>query len=188
MDIKDGSIIVSRTVKHNGNLRTLDQALQQLAYEIAQESEPVQETGLSDQLPEPVEESVSSNWGWQILAVGLVAGAAFQAKAEVTKYNDLVSENEDLKVDYAAAGSATERTTIDETYKENQDKMSTCQQNMLMYDGITALAVIWETYLLFISDASPLYTSIDSNPFIPIYAVKYSDKHRVSSLNWQWKF
>ena len=103
MDIADGSILASKTVEHNGSLRTLKDALQTLAVEITgdpskiemvEETKPIMAVEPKEEVqivepikpateePIPVEENVpgqsieeDSGWPWWYWAIGIGAVA-----------------------------------------------------------------------------------------------------------------
>jgi hypothetical protein len=180
MDIKDGSIIATKTIKHSGNIRTLDEAFKKLAYEIVYYK--------GEEVPVKIKPEASSNWGWQVFAISLALGSAYQSSAEASDYNDLAKENESIREQYLAASTGSLKDKLISKYKANQEEMDKSEQNILIYDAVTALAVVWEIYLLWPSDESDSYSIDSSNSWIPRYSLKTNQEKITSSLVWEIKF
>ncbi len=73
MDIKDSSILVSKTVEHNGSLKTLKGALKKLARDLSGQPPSIEITReQSSDMPFPVEKiKEDSGWPWWYWAVGV---------------------------------------------------------------------------------------------------------------------
>lgn len=80
IDIKDGSLLVSKTVEHSGSLRTLKDALQELAEEISGKVATVSIPESDQQFPEEEIEK-DDGWPWWVWATGvaLLLGVAAAA-------------------------------------------------------------------------------------------------------------
>ena len=141
MDIEDGAIISSRSVEHKGDLETLNQSLRRLAFQLAGKKDP----GVVQ-----VAEKESSNLIWHITAISIAVVSTWQAMDEAGKYNELAEANTLLAQDATDVFSADYINLKDE-YTANQEQMEQHESNIQMFNALTALALIWEGYLIFFS-------------------------------------
>jgi len=188
IDIKDGSILFSQSNKHNGDLNTLDQALSQLARQIAGTDGKAQKRVAKASYIEPKERS-SSNLIWHITAISLATVAAVVSRSEATAFNDLADKNTAFEQQYKSA-SSTEQTTIKSSVSSNESEMDTHEQNIQIFDAITIFAVIWEGYLLLGSDDSaPAPENVAKEPsHSPQLSFYTSSNLQYSSLNLTWRW
>ncbi len=141
IDIKDGSILITETVEHNGSLGTLKDSLTFLARKL---------TGDEDELITREEEVVSesSNLVWHITALTLAIGSAAASISSASSYNELAQKNTDLEQEYASTYSSVEIQRIQTEYDENKLQMEAAKTSVSTFDALTALALLWETYLI----------------------------------------
>lgn len=161
MDIKDGSILTTKSIKHQGDVISLDSAMEKLAIELTED-----ETGLEvmqreevkreaevkeEKIPEATyQKESSSNYIWHVTAITLALLSTSQSMNAATEYNDLSSRNAAIKKAYPTA-TPTEKNTLATEYADNQEKMTASKKSVQLYDGLTALFVVWEAYLIWSS-------------------------------------
>lgn len=206
MDIKDGSILVTTTVKHKGVIVDLDRSMRDLAdkltvdiagvapaspvirepVEIA-EAPPVEPEEEIQPVKPKIEEESSSNMIWQITAVSLALVSASQSLNAATEYNNLADENSSIKEEYETANSA-EREELNSEFEDNQEKMTACKQNVQLYDGLTAVFVLWEGYLLWswFSDSEEL--TMNEERIKPSIDVTYANNKPEPRLSIKYSF
>jgi len=141
LDIKDGAILITRTVKHHGDFSGLDQSLEKLARALTQTESKLKTVKSQD--------ANSPTWVWHLSASSLALVGALQAKQTTTKHNELAASNLDLKTQYSHAASQEELTNLQTRYQTNQTSMKQLKTQLSAYNGILALGVLWESYLIF---------------------------------------
>ena len=181
IDIKDSTVLVAKTMEHSGKVAELKPAMESLAYQLSGKTE------LSE-----VQVEESSDLIWHIAAVALTLGAVLQAQSETASYNNLADENTQLQSQFESAISQAELATYRSQFEANQETMKQHEQNITLFNGLAALAIAWESYLLFFSSDSEDETTSESseNAWIPKVFVAPADHQSSStatlSLTWNW--
>lgn len=156
MSIQTGAILTTKTVRHNQGLASLDQSLEELAYQLTGAQRP-QRQASGQAAPAPVvarKPDEGASWLWHAVATGGALGAASLSTTSADQYNTLAGEQEDLRAQYAAATSASEKESLQQKYDANAADMSTLKQQVQTYDALTAVFALWEGYLLFFAGGS----------------------------------
>jgi hypothetical protein len=105
------------------------------------------------------QQGLFSTYKWDMAAGSVFLVSVWFALDEAKKYNALVSQNDDIKSDYATA-TTSEKTQLNIDYEVNQEKMAQHKTTMERYNVISYAAVLWECYLLY----SRLFTETSGDP------------------------
>jgi hypothetical protein len=180
IDIKDGSILISKVVEYDGDISTLRAAIEDIAFNL---------TGNTGRLTAYEEDS---NMIWHITGLTLLAGSLWKSADEASRYNQLADDNSALEKQYQEEIVLSERTKLMEEYEDNKTQMAQHKSNASLYDAISVLMVCWEAYLFFFSsDASGLAVS-DNHPRYWPDAITYqpvqnsNEPSTMLSLSWNW--
>ncbi|MCP4752938.1 MAG: hypothetical protein GY866_18785 [Proteobacteria bacterium] len=200
MDIADGSILVSKTVRHNGDLKTLEYALEELAYRTAGEDMKAERVKRrrsrlaakpsKQPIKETEDEVSSSNVGWHIAALTIALASAWKANEDAKSYNELAATNVELEEQHNAAISSSDLSDIRSKLEANREKMTEHKTNVQIAYAVGALALVWETYLIVWggdSDEVAEASNQDWRPkvaFSPVYDKR--DFASRLSLVWRW--
>ena len=182
LDIKDGSVLVSKTVEFEGEraLKKLKPSLRALAYQIAGKVEEKR-----------IEKESSSSLIWHGTAIGIALVSALMSRAEAGGYNNLAETNSELETKYNSAGTQAELTRIEKEYDANSEQMGEHKKNIQLYDAITIAAILWEGYLLFSSsfDSSEQSFKMNSNgwPRVSI-RLTHGNATPVNNLIFGWRW
>ncbi len=185
IDIKDGSILVSRTIKHRGGIETIDTALEELAIQLTGKKQQI----VDDSSNEIKASDDSSNTFWHITAVTLTLAAMYKSYDEATGYNELKDRNAVIMEQYPTA-SASVKNQLNAEFEENQTKMTAHEGNVRIFDGLTVLFVMWEGYLIWSSingDEQNISRRLD-NGYIPRLTVFPKRNSMTAELSWKLKF
>ncbi|MDT8447743.1 MAG: hypothetical protein RRB13_12710 [bacterium] len=147
MDIQNGAILTSKTVRHNGNLASLDLALETLAHELT--GTKAANAAAAEAPTLRSSERQSGGVFWHLVATGGALGAAVLSVNTASQYNTLATDQQDLKTQYDASSSTTERSTLKTKYDSNASQMTSLKQQVQTYDALTVVFALWEGYLLF---------------------------------------
>ena len=90
---------------------------------------------------------LSNKW-MHVSAISVTLLAAWQSQLEIKKYNELSTENDNLNIQYASAGTAEEVATISNKIASNETEMKSHIANANIFDGVTLAALGLESYLL----------------------------------------
>jgi len=170
MDIKNGSILTSKTLEHRGGLEEMGVSLNTLAdrlvgSEAGAEVEkafvtPVPQKSVAplpeepEPLPEPTLVSAAESglgaWVWHGAALGTMGISLASSNGAAKSYDSLATENQTLESQYKVATSLTEATSLEEKFAANQAKMKKLQSQVTQFNALALGAGLWEAYLLFL--------------------------------------
>ncbi|OGG95035.1 MAG: hypothetical protein A2527_12440 [Candidatus Lambdaproteobacteria bacterium RIFOXYD2_FULL_50_16] len=163
MDIQNGAILISKTIKHDSDLSSLDVSLEVLAGELAGK-----EVKLKVE-PAPAQEVSESSGGTSWLSHVLAGGGALVfsqlSVGAASTYNTLATDNQDLKTQYDASNSTSERDTIKAKYDTNQSEMTAAKADVSLYDSLTVVFALWEGYLIFFGGDSSAMGEAPKSPY-----------------------
>ncbi len=177
IDIKDGSILVSEKVQHDGDINSLEGALTKLAHRLVGEPERT----------ETFAETSGSNALWHIAALTVAAASGWQAMEEAKKYDELAEQNE-IITRQSRNVFTSEYTKFQLQYDENQDQMKRHKSNMQIMNGITALSLLWEAYLLFFSSDPNEVRTVRVLPTKAIVRPVHSGSSPKTGISLVWRF
>jgi len=100
-------------------------------------------------ITEAVPEPLWVRYKWHIVASSAFLFSSWMALEEAKKYNNLASENESLKTQWASASTSSDRTSLEVKYEVNKKKMSTSKTNVDQYNMFSLIAIGFEGYLLY---------------------------------------
>ena len=147
MDIKNGSILSSKTLEHNGGLSSLSDSLKLLADQLVEGSAPEQK-----ELAPPEAVAAGSGlgaWVWHGAALGTLGISLGLSSSAASQYDSLTADNKTLESQYKLATTQAELTSIEEEYASNQAKMKTLKTQGSQYNALALVAGLWESYLFF---------------------------------------
>jgi hypothetical protein len=181
IDIKDGSILISKIIEHDGDLTTFRAVVEQLAYDL---------TG-KPKLLETYSETSVLDYKWHYSAIGIALVSLWLATDNTNKYNELTSKNNDLETQYNEALSQSELDSIQSEYSANQNDMKSHKSTIEIFNALTALALLWESYLLVFSDYSLFAKELSSPPIRPFHLVFNPDRNENlirAEIRYTWRF
>lgn len=153
MSIQTGAIVTTKTVRHNQGLSSLDESLEELAFQLTGAPRPQRAAQTSANgeaaplLAKKPDEGAS--WLWHGVATAGALGAASLSVGAASSYNDLAAEQQTLKTKYDASRSTSERQRLKAEYDDNASQMATYKQQVQTYDALTMVFALWEGYLIF---------------------------------------
>jgi len=162
MDIKEGSILVSKTVNHSGKLQSLAVALEELAFQLTGEKERIKAGEERNDAAEVAKvESRGPSWIWHISALGLTAIAVVMASDQVSQYDEVAARNKELEGEYQNAVLMDDISAIETEQADNKEKMETHSGNVSLYNGFIAVGLLWEAYLIYAALSVPAESDTD---------------------------
>jgi hypothetical protein len=136
-----------------------------------------------------LESGHSSNTVWHFSAVALSIAATYKSIDEAKSYNELKDRNAVIKEQYKTA-SAFMKNQLNTEFEENQTKMTKHKDNVQIFDGLTALFVVWEGYLIWSSlsgNERNVSSKLDDG-YIPKFTVFPERKSLTAKLSWRLEF
>jgi hypothetical protein len=136
-----------------------------------------------------LESGHSSNTVWHFSAVALSIAATYKSIDEAKSYNELKDRNAVIKEQYKTA-SALIKNQLNTEFEENQTKMAQHKDNVKIFDGLTALFVIWEGYLIWSSlsdNERNTFRKLDDG-YLPKFTVFSERKSLTAKLSWRLEF
>ncbi len=132
-------------------------------------------------------ENKGVHWLWHFSAITLGVAGAYQAFDIVEKYEALAKINSDLNTEHQSPSISQERRdAIPVEFEANKKTLTQYKSDLLVYQGVITLAVLWEGYLLFFADDERDPFSSSFNPqlrFSP--PISYHQPAKIS-LRWDW--
>gem|GEM_PF-4929958 len=134
-----------------------------------------------------------SEIAWHGAAITLIVASIWKSTSEADDYNSLADRNRTISTRAANATTESEYTTLTTAYADNQDEMEQIKTSILIYDGITLLALAWEAWQIhrsmvnsvtFFADGSPGLESRDSPTIRPVLD-RLTGKAGLS-FSWSW--
>ncbi|MFH2128767.1 MAG: hypothetical protein ABIK68_00225 [bacterium] len=101
---------------------------------------------------------------WHGAAIALIAASIWKSTSEADEYNKLADSNRAISTRAANAGTQSEYAALAAAYADNQDEMDQIKTSILIYDGITLLAVAWEGWQIHRSMANSVTFFADGSP------------------------
>jgi len=126
--------------------------------------------GVKEDKPGFFDNLVWSDYKWDGVAVGTLITSIWLSLEEAKKYNSLESDNSTIKSQYAAATTQTDRTNLNIEYEVNKEKMAQYLEQITLYNYVSYIAIIWESYLIY----DRFYGSSNEEP----------EKAATSNTNW----
>ncbi len=181
-DPRTGTCIKTRSVEHQGGLEILDLSLEKMVDQMADKS-----ADTSDDFA-AFKESVMKQSKWHITALSISAVAILWAYDTTLKYNDLSSENSDIRSQYLLASSQADIDQYRSQYNDNVETMEEHEQT-ITYLMIVATAVLsWEGYLLYQAYKDSRYsdqTVLSQKSFYIVPVMNPTSKSPGLSLSWK---
>jgi len=185
MDIKNGSILSSETLQHEGGLGKLPGSINKLADMLV---------GVDQSAPSakraPVvvssESSSGASWLWHVSASTLFAGALASSSTAAKQYDTLATENTGLKTTYSESLTQTELTATEKKFADNTAKMKTLKAQVTQMNSIAAVAGLWETYLLFFGGESEVALNEQPGMHFAVTPNRSADQTAALSLSYVW--
>ncbi|MCP4755232.1 MAG: hypothetical protein GY866_30580 [Proteobacteria bacterium] len=192
--VRDEDRLVQEDICSGCNIETLQRKIDLLLGKIATE-DTKPPTKMTHQKPvgEPdFSRRFNSNVGWH-LTIGTVALVSiWKALDEAKQYNDLDDENEILQTQYSSEVSKNELINLRNEHEDNTDKMKQNEENIRILNGILAISLIGEMYLLFFKSDTSVSSAIGSGKNdspLKIALVPASDRHNIVpklNVTWSW--
>jgi len=180
MDIKNGSILSSETLRFQGDIEEVVDPLNQLADNLVG-------VGAESGGPSLVAaEAGSGMWLWHSLALGSVGVTLSSSSSAAAQYDDLATQNKALETKYKNAATQAQLDEYQNQFKTNQDKMKALNSQMTQFNGLAVVAGLWETYLIFFGGESEVASLKQPNLHFAVQPSRAANESASLSLSYQW--
>ena len=142
INIKDGAILVTKTVQHNGSLVNIHESLNSLARQLV--------GGKGETKQEVVTSEPKSNLLWHIATLSALAFSLSQGMSEISKYNNLSDEAKSLETQYQdTTNSRYADSGLYSEIESNRGELKNNLENVKTFNSLILLTLLIEGYFIY---------------------------------------